>query len=61
MRKTISITNKKVEEILGNSLNASELIEVAILYYQGDLSKEYVDNYKQIQELTKKLDNARIK
>lgn len=33
MRKTISVTNPKVLEIMSNSENASKLIEKAILYY----------------------------
>lgn len=55
MRKSISITNKIVADELDNSINASELIEVAILYFRGDVSKEYVDTYKMVQEAAKML------
>lgn len=59
MRKTISVTNPKVKSILEYSQNASELIEVAVLYYEGDLTKDYVDNYKQLQEIAKTLNKTR--
>jgi len=41
MRKTISVTNPKVLEIMSNSENASKLIEEAILYYM-ERDKNYI-------------------
>lgn len=41
MRKTISVTNKKVLEIMNSSGNASKLIEKAILYYV-ERDKNYI-------------------
>ena len=42
MRKTISVTNKKVIEAFEKSKNASRLIEEAVLYYLDSVDKEYV-------------------
>ncbi|QEH68700.1 hypothetical protein [Cellulosilyticum sp. WCF-2] len=59
MTKNISVTNAKVRTALIESINASELVEVAVLYFLGEISKEYIDNYKDLQEITIKLEKAR--
>ena len=59
MTKNISVTNAKVRDVLIKSKNASELVEVAVLYFLGEISKEYVENYKELQEITLKLEKAR--
>ena len=59
MTKNISVTNAKVKEALTKSKNASELVEVAILYFLGEINKEYVENYKGLQEIAIKLEKAR--
>jgi predicted Zn-ribbon and HTH transcriptional regulator len=61
MRKNISVTNDKVIELLDNSLNASEVIEIALLYYMGEISKEYVENYKTLQDVSKTLKSKKNK
>lgn len=59
MTKNISVTNAKVKDALTKSKNASELVEVAILYFLGEINKEYVENYKGLQEIAIKLEKAR--
>ncbi|MHC1750749.1 MAG: hypothetical protein AB9856_20950 [Cellulosilyticaceae bacterium] len=55
MRKTFSITNKIVEKEFEDSNNASELLEVMTLYYRGDITKQYVETYRMVQEANKML------
>ena len=59
MTKNISVTNAKVKTALAESINASELVEVAILYFLGEISKEYIENYKELQEITLRLEKVR--
>ena len=59
MTKNISVTNAKVKTALIESINASELVEVAILYFLGEVSRDYIENYKELQEITIKLERVR--
>lgn len=59
MRKSISITDNKVIKVLEESSNASQLIQVAVLYYLGEVSKDYVDTFKQVQEVNNMLKLAK--
>lgn len=36
-RRHISITNDRLDKILSNSINASKLIELAVLYYVDNI------------------------
>lgn len=51
MRKNIYVKDEAVISALEESNNASELIEVAVRYYLGIETKEYVELYKQAQEV----------
>lgn len=53
MRKNIYVKDEEVIKALDEAINASELIEVAIRYYLGLESKEYVETYKRVQEVNK--------
>lgn len=55
MRKTINVTNDIVLETLESSSNASKLIEIAILYYLGLVSKDYIEKYKEIERAKQEL------
>lgn len=59
MRKSISVTNSNVIDTLNNALNASELVEIAVLYYLGEITKEYVETYRMLQDTTKELKKGR--
>ena len=57
MIKSINIKNDIVLDTLINSDNASKLVEVAIMYYLGLVSEDYIKKYRQIEELKRELKN----
>lgn len=59
MVKSISVTNKLVLDTLNNAGNSSELIEVAILYYLGEVDETYIETYKTVQRANKTLREGR--
>ena len=59
MRKNIYVKDESVINALEESNNASELIEVAIRYYLGIETKEYVELYKQAQEVNAMLKKSK--
>ena len=61
MRKNIYVKDEFVIKALEEAINASELIEVAIRYYLGLETKEYVELYKQAQEVNNLLKRQKNK
>ena len=55
MRKSISVTDKRVINTLNNANNASELITIAVLFYLGELDITYIEAYKMLQDASNRL------
>lgn len=55
MIRSINIKNDIVIDTLTNSNNASQLVEVAIMYYLGLLDEKYIKKYREIEELRREL------
>lgn len=62
MRKGVSITNRIIIDNLikdNEDINFSEVVEVALLYYLGKVTPEYVEVFKQLQEASKSIKSSR--
>lgn len=57
-RRNISITNRKIDEMLSSSGNASRLIEEALIFYMYVIEKGYLYDREQnridVQQLLKR-------
>lgn len=59
MRKNIYVKDEDVIKALDEANNISELIEVAVRYYLGLETQEYVETYKKVQEVNKLIKKAK--
>lgn len=62
MRKSVSFTNRIIIDNLikdNEDVNFSEVVEVALLYYLGKVTPEYVEVFKQLQEASKSIKSSR--